>query len=58
MSLYRCTKGLNALANNAFTQLDKAVVKLQLVGLFIDGLYHDFLCMKVNEGHERNPKTF
>ena len=38
---------LYALANDAFTKVDKAVVELQLVAFFIDGLYHDFLCMKV-----------
>ena len=34
---------LNALINGAFT---KALAELQLVGVFIDGLYHDFLHMK------------
>ena len=43
------------LVNDAFTKVDKAVVESQLVGFFIDGLYHDFLCMKVMR---ENPKTF
>ena len=38
---------LYALANDAFANLGKAVVESQLVGFFIDGLYHDFLHMKV-----------
>ena len=39
MSLHRfIQKGLNVLANDAFTKVDKAVVELQLVGSFIDGL--------------------
>ena len=38
---------LHALENVAFAKVDKAVVESQLVGFFIDGLYHDFLCMKV-----------
>ena len=35
--------------------MDKVVVESQLVGFFIDGLYHDFLRMKVMR---ENPKTF
>ena len=46
---------LYALANDAFTKVDKAVVESQLVGLFIDGLYHDFLCMKLKG---EKPKAF
>ena len=42
------------LVNDAFAKVDKAVVESQLVGFFIDGLYHDFLCMKVMR---ENPKT-
>ena len=38
-----------------FTKLDKAVVESQLVGFFIDGLYHDYLRMKLMR---ENPKTF
>ena len=45
----------DALENDAFAKVDKAVVESQLVGFFIDGLYHDFLCMKVMR---ENPKTF
>ena len=45
---------LYALANDAFAKADKAVVKSQLVGFFIDGLYHDFLHRKVMR---QNPKT-
>ena len=44
-----------ALANDAFAKVDKAVEESQLVGFFIDALYHDFLCMKVIR---ENPKTF
>ena len=36
-------------------KIDKAVVELQLVRFFIDGLYHDLLHMKVMT---ENPKTF
>ena len=46
---------LYTLANDTFVKVDKAVVESQLVGFFIDGLYHDFLCMKVMR---ENPKTF
>ena len=35
--------------------MDKVVVESHLVGFFIDGLYHDFLQMKVMR---ENPKTF
>ena len=45
---------LYALANDAFAKVDKVVVESQLVGFFIDGLYHDFLRMKVMR---ENPKT-
>ena len=48
-------KGLYALANDAFAKIDKVVVESQLFGFFIDGLYHDFLRMKVMRV---NPKTF
>ena len=37
------------------TKVNKAVAELQLVGIFIDGLYHYFLHMKVMR---ENPKTF
>ena len=40
-------KRLYALANDAFTKVDKAVVESQLAGFFIDRLYNDFLFMKV-----------
>ena len=43
------------MANDALAQVDKAVVESQLIGFFIDGLYHDFLCMKVIR---ENPKNF
>ena len=46
---------LNALANDAFAKVDKGVVESQLVGFFIDGLFHDYLRMKVMR---ENPKTF
>ena len=46
---------LYALTNDAFTKVDKAVVESQLVRFYIDGLYHDFLCMKIMREH---PKTF
>ena len=49
------TERLYALANDAFAKVDKAVIESQLVGFFIDGLYHDFLCIKVMR---ENPKTF
>ena len=45
---------LYALANDAFGKVDKAVVELQLIGLFIEGLYHDFLCMKVMRDNPKN----
>ena len=38
---------LYAFTNDAFAKVDKAVLESQLVGFFINGLYHDFLCMKV-----------
>ena len=37
---------LYALANDAFIKVDKAVVVSQVVGFYIDGLYHYFLCKK------------
>ena len=43
------------MANDAFAKVYKAVVDSQLVWFFIDGLYHDFLCMKVMT---ENPKIF
>ena len=43
------------MANDAFAKVDKAFVESQLVGFFIDGLYHDFLSMKVMR---ENPNTF
>ena len=46
---------LYALANDAFATVDKGVVESQLVGFFIDGLFHDYLRMKVMR---ENPKTF
>ena len=46
---------LYTLANDAFAKVDKAVVESQLVGFFIDGLYHDFLHRKVMR---ENPKKF
>ena len=49
------TERLYSLANDAFTKVDIAVVKAQLVVFFIDGLYHDFLYMKVMR---ENPKSF
>ena len=55
MSLYRFTQRLYALANDPFAKGDMVDVESQLVGFFIDGLYHDFLCMKVMT---KNPKTF
>ena len=48
------SKRLYALANEAFTKVDKAVVE-SLLGGFIDELCHDFLYMKVMR---ENPKTF
>ena len=38
---------LYALAQDAFEKTGKALVESQLIGFFIDGLYYDFLCMKV-----------
>ena len=56
MSLYRFMQlKLYALVNDAFAKVDKAVLESQLVGFFIDGLYHDFLWMKVMR---ENPETF
>ena len=49
------TERLYTLANDAFAKVDEAVVESQLVGFFIDGLYHDFLYMKVMR---ENPNTF
>ena len=46
---------LYALAKDALTKVDKALVESQLAGFFINGLYHDFLCMKVMR---ENSKTF
>ena len=46
---------LYALANEAFVKVDKAVVEPELVAFFFDGLYYDFLCMKVIR---KNPKEF
>ena len=46
---------LYALANDAFAKVDKGVVESQLVGFFIDGLFHDYLRMKVMM---ENPKMF
>ena len=40
-------KARHALVNDAFAKMDKVVIESQLVGFFIDGLYHDFLRMKV-----------
>ena len=54
-SLYRFAQRLNALANDPITEADKAAVESQLVGFFMNGLYHNFLCMKVMK---ENPKTF
>ena len=50
---------LYASANDAFAKVDKGVVESQLVGFFIDffidGLFHDYLRMKVMR---ENPKPF
>ena len=46
---------LYTLAHDAFAKLDKTVVESQLVGFFIDGLYHDYLHMKIMR---ENPKSF
>ena len=45
---------LYALANDAFAKVDKGVVESQLVGFFNDGLFHDYLRMKLMR---ENPKT-
>ena len=47
MSVQVNVERLYTLANDAFAGVDKAVVELQLVGVFIDELYHDFLHMNV-----------
>ena len=47
------TGRLYALANVAFPEIDNAIVESQLVGISIDGLYHDFLHTKVMR---ENPK--
>ena len=48
-------KPFKFILKDAFEKTDKALVESQLIGFFIDGLYYDFLCMKVmGEG----PKTF
>ena len=46
---------LYALANDAFTKVDKGVVESQIVGFFIDGLVYDYLKIKVMR---ENRKTF
>ena len=46
---------LYSLANDAFAKVEKGVGESKLVGFFIDGLFHDYLRMKVIRG---NPKTF
>ena len=46
---------LYALANYAFAKVDKGFRESQLVGFFIDGLFHDYLRMKVMR---EDPKTF
>ena len=46
---------LYALVNEPFTKVHNMLIESQLVGFFIDGLYHDFLFMKVIR---ENPKTF
>ena len=46
---------LYTLANDAFIKVDKAVLESQLVRFFINGLYHNFLCMKVMR---ENTETF
>ena len=46
---------LYALANDTFAKVDKSVVESQLVSFFIDGLFHDYLRIKVMRG---NPETF
>ena len=49
-------ESLYALAKDAFTKVDKEDVKLQLVGIFIDGLHHDFLSIKVIEKIQKKKK--
>ena len=51
------TESLFALAREAFTgqQMGLGTVESQMIGFFVDGLYHDFLKMKVM--HD-NPNTF
>ena len=44
---------LYTLANDA--KVDRAVLESQLVGSFIDGMYHDFLSLKIMR---ENPKPF
>ena len=44
-----------ALANDVLAKVDKGVVESQLVGFFIDGLFHDYLRKKVMR---ENPKSF
>ena len=46
---------LYALANDVFSTVDKDAVESKLVGFFIDGLFHDYLRMKVMW---ENPKNF
>ena len=46
---------LYTFAHDAFAKLDKTVVKSESVGFFIDGLYHDYLHMKIMR---ENPKSF
>ena len=53
--LLPCYIRLYALANDTITKVNKAVVDSQQDGFFIDGLYHDFLHMKVMK---ENPKAF
>ena len=48
-------RGCFALAKDTFAKVDKGVVESHLVGFFIDGLFHDYLRMKVMR---ENPKTF
>ena len=43
------------LANDTFAKVDKGVLESQLVGFFIDGLFHDYSRMKVMRV---NPKMF
>ena len=46
---------LYTLANDAFAKVNKGVVESQLVGFFIDDLFHDYLRMNVMR---ENPKLF